>query len=79
MSQGVPGFKYEEEKGASGITDLAGLPLYLDLFVAMDFRGMIDEHLQVRQRGWTDSRIASSLVLLNIAGGDSVEDVRILE
>jgi len=79
MSQGVLGFKYEEEKSASGITGLAGLPLYLDLFVAMDFRGMIDEHLQLRQRGWTDSQILSSLVLLNIAGGDSVEDLRILE
>lgn len=31
MAQGVLPFKYEEEKRESGMTDLAGLPLYLDL------------------------------------------------
>jgi len=31
MSQGVLPFKYEEEKTGSGMTGLAGLPLYLDL------------------------------------------------
>ena len=31
MSQGVLGFKYEEEKQETGMTGLAGLPVYLDL------------------------------------------------
>ncbi len=31
MLQGVLGFKYEEEKHATGMTGLAGLPVYLDL------------------------------------------------
>jgi len=35
MSQGVLGFKYEEEKHASGMMGLAGLPIYLD-YVACD-------------------------------------------
>ncbi len=31
MAQGVLPFKYEEEKTETGMTSLAGLPLYLDL------------------------------------------------
>ena len=31
MSQGVIPFKYETEKNTTGMTALAGLPLYLDL------------------------------------------------
>ena len=30
-------------------------------------------------QGWTDSQIVLSLVLLNLAGGDCVDDVKIIE
>jgi hypothetical protein len=75
MSQGVLGFKYEEEKHDTGMTVLAGLPIYLDLLEAMGLPEMIERHLQVKQRGWTDAQMVSSLVLLNLAGGDCVEDL----
>ena len=42
----------------------------------------ICRHLQVcaeNKQGWTDSQIVMPLVLLNVAGGDSVDDLRILE
>lgn len=37
--------------------------------------------MKVRQgeQGWTDAQVVLSLVLLNLAGGDYVNDVRILE
>lgn len=75
MSQGILGFKYEEEKHDTGMTGLAGLPIYLDLMHAMGLPGQIGHHLQVKQRGWTDAQMVSSLILLNIAGGDCVEDL----
>jgi hypothetical protein len=75
MSQGVLSFKYEEEKRDTGMTGLAGLPVYMDLLQAMGFSEMIGRHLDVKQRGWTDSQMVSSLMLLNIAGGDCVEDL----
>jgi hypothetical protein len=75
MSQGVLGFKYEEEKHDTGMTGLAGLPVYLDLLHAMGLPELIERHLQVKQRGWTDAQMVSSLMLLNIAGGDCVEDL----
>ena len=79
MSQGILGFKYEEEKHATGMTGLAGLPVYLDLMHAMGFPELIGRHLQVKQRGWTDAQVVISLMLMNIAGGDSVEDLRKVE
>jgi len=69
------GFKYEEEKHDTGMTGLAGLPLYLDLVQAMGLPELIGHHLQVKQRGWTDAQMVLSLMLLNISGGDCVEDL----
>ena len=75
MAQGVLGFKYEEERHDTGMTGLAGLPVYLDLMQAMCLPELISRHLQVKQRGWTDAQMVLSLMLLNIAGGDCVEDL----
>ena len=79
MSQGLLGFKYEEEKHGTGMTGLAGLPVYLDLMQAMSLSEVIAHYLQVKGRGWTDGQMVSSLLLLNLAGGDCVEDLRKLE
>lgn len=79
MSQGVLGFKYEEEKQDTGMTGLAGLPVYLDLIKAMGLPELIGRHLQIKQRGWTDAQMVLSLLLMNIAGGDCVEDLSKVE
>ena len=75
MAQGVLGFKYEEEKHDTGMTGLAGLPVYLELLHAMGLPELIGRHLQVKQRGWTDAQMVVSLMMLNLAGGDCVEDL----
>ena len=79
MSQGILGFKYEEEKRATGMTGLAGLPIYLDLMHAMGMPELIEDQLEVKERGWTDAQMVSSLILLNLAGGDCVEDLSKVE
>jgi len=81
MAQGVLPFKYENEKTNTGMTALAGLPVYLDLARVIGLSKSIEKHLKVRKggQGWTDSEIVLSLVLLNLAGGDCVDDVKILE
>ncbi len=81
MSQGVLPFKYEEEKTGTGMTALAGLPLYLDLAKMMGLGKSIQKHLKIREnsQGWTDSQVVLSLVLLNLAGGDCVDDLKIVE
>ncbi len=82
IKQGVLSFRYECEPTASGMTALAGLPPYLELAVVSGLTDSIQRHLRVcsqQEQGWTDTQIVMSLVLLNIAGGDCVDDLRILE
>ena len=81
MSQGVLPFKYEEEKNQTGMTALAGLPVYLDLAQVIGLCKSIQKHLKIREgsQGWTDPQMVLSLVLLNLAGGECVDDLKILE
>ena len=81
MTQGILPFKYEEEKTQTGMTALAGLPVYLDLAKVIGLSKSIEKHLKIREKtqGWTDSQMVLSLVLLNLAGGECVDDLKILE
>jgi len=79
MPQGVLPYKYEEEKTAMGMTSLAGLPVYLDLASILGLGDYIRAHMHVKVQGWTDEQIITSLVLLNLAGGDFVDDIKILQ
>jgi hypothetical protein len=82
IAQGVLPFRYENELTTSGLTALAGLPPYLELAVVSGLTDSIRRHLRVcsgQKQGWADDQIVMSLVLLNVAGGDCVDDLRILE
>jgi len=79
MPQGVLPYKYEKEKSVSGMTSLAGLPVYLDLASVLNLGESITSHLHVKVQGWADEQIVLSLILLNLAGGECVDDLRILE
>jgi hypothetical protein len=81
MTQGILPFQYEVEKKDGGLTALAGLATYLDFWHTVDLGRLIDKYVKVhgRTQGWTDEQIVKSLVLLNIAGGDCVDDLTILE
>ena len=81
MPQGLLPFKYEVERETSGMTALAGLPPYLDLAHAMRLAAAAERHLGLRRgsQGWTDGQMLSALILLNLAGGDCVEDLKVLQ
>lgn len=81
MAQGVLPYKYEEERSRGGMTALAGLPIYLDLASVLGVSDCIGAHVHVRKsdQGWTDEQAIVSLMLLNLAGGDCVDDIRIVE
>ncbi len=82
LKQGVLPFRYECEPTDSGMTALAGLPAYLELAIVSGLTDSIQRHLGIcalKEQGWTDNQIVMSLILLNIAGGDSADDLRILE
>ena len=66
------------------MTALAGLPLYLDLAWVTGLVESIRRHLKLRelregQQGWTDAQIVMALMLLNLAGGEHVSDLEVLE
>ena len=81
MAQGVLPYKYEQERTDGGMTALAGLPIYLDLASVLGVADCIRAHVHVRKsgQGWTDEQAVLSLMLLNLAGGDCIDDIRILE
>jgi hypothetical protein len=81
MAQGVLPFQYEIEKRVGGMTGLAGLPAYLEFAQVMGLGRMVSHTVKARQgdQGWTDEQMVMSLVLLNLAGGDCVEDLVVLE
>ena len=81
MAQGVLPFKYEEEKKTTGMTALAGLPVYLDLVQKTGLTKSIQKHLKVREggQGWIDAQVVIALILLNLAGGDCVDDIKVVE
>lgn len=81
MTQGTLNIKYESENTSSKTTSLAGLPLYLDLLASIGFRDVCGKIMSVRknQQGWTDNEMIQALLLLNLAGGDCVDDMNVLE
>jgi len=81
MAQGALPFKYETGKKASGMTAPGGLPAYLDLAHTIGISKSIHTHLKVHAggQGWTDNRMVMALVLLHLAGGDCVDDIKVLE
>lgn len=81
MTQGVLNFKYEEEKKNFGTTSVAGILLSLDLLEKMNFSKMVSDHVTAKEdrQGWSDFHFLRILMLLNIAGGDCVDDIKKLE
>ena len=81
MKQGLLAFQYEQEQGSTGMTGLSGLMTYVELMQAAGLRSSVERHMRLRERGqgWTDSQMIISLMLLNLAGGESVSDLDLLE
>jgi hypothetical protein len=80
LPQGVLGFQYEAERSSTGVTSLAGLPLYLELIHSSGLAAAIRQHVQLAGRqGWLDIQMVLAVVFLNLAGGDCVDDLERLE
>ena len=81
MKQGLLAFQYEEEKSTTGMTALSGLMTYVELMHVAGLRSSVERRVGLRGggQGLTDSQIITSLILLNLAGGESVMDLEVLE
>jgi len=74
-------FQMVSDASLPGLTALGGLPLYLELAHVARLRDSIHKHVHARRgyQGWTDAQIVLSLILMQVAGGESVDDLRVLE
>jgi hypothetical protein len=81
MTQRALPYEYEIEESKAGMTCLGGLPTYLDLAGSVGLLRSIDRHLKIRtgDQGWTDRQMILGLILLNLVGGDCVDDMDKLE
>jgi hypothetical protein len=79
ITQGLLPFHYQNDPTAPQLTSFSGLPLYIDLAIASGLCTEIASQLQTKAQGWTDLQIILSLLMLNISGGDCVEDITRLE
>ena len=74
--QGVLSYRIEREPTSQNLTALSGLAAYLDLAVGSGLVNSIRRNLGVcGEQGWADDQIVMSLLLLNLAGGDCVDDL----
>ena len=81
MQQGVLPFQYGTENRIGGMTALSGLAIYLEMAEAAGLGESIRRHVKVREggQGWIDRQMVIALMLLNLAGGEGVDDLRVLE
>jgi hypothetical protein len=77
VTQGLLPFKYEIDKAKTQLTGLGGLPLFMEFFNVVGMRDAIRRHMRVRERqGYSDVEILRSLVMMQLAGGENVEDIK---
>ncbi len=74
-------YQYEAEPTSTQITGYAGLLPYLDLACVLGLLEAADEHIGIEggEQGWRDRQHLLSLVLLNVAGGEVMDDIQMLE
>lgn len=78
--QAILSYRMEGEPTRADLTGLSGLAPYLDLVCASGVIGAIEKHLSAAgEQGWTDAQAVMSIVLLNLAGGECVDDLEHLE
>src|SRR4030042_4003255 len=62
------------------MTGMGGIGPYLDLACRSGMVRSIERHVKAQgEQGWTDAENVLTLVMLNLVGGDCVEDVERLE
>ncbi len=79
VSQTVLPFKLIEEKSDSCVTALAGLPLISELFRQLGLPHLIQKWVRVKKRGFDAWRLIEWLIALAIAGGNHLDDIRLLK
>lgn len=78
--QGILPYEVDTTGGEADVTARAGLPLVLETMRALEVEKAIGQHLSIRKRrsGYTEAEHIEALVLLLAAGGDCLDDMKLL-
>lgn len=77
---GLVPIRLEADPTEAVVTGYAGVLAYLDFWNKLGMPGKIDESVHIcGSQGWMDRQIVTTLMLLNLTGGDCVADVDKLE
>ena len=78
--QGLLPFRMEAASRPMDMTSQAGLPLVAELLEALGVQELAERELSIgqRRRGWSAYEKLEWLVLMIVAGGERIEDIRIL-
>jgi hypothetical protein len=78
--QGILPYRIETTDRSDTVTARAGLPLVIETMRALAVDRAIEQYLRLRQRqgGFTEVQKVEAVVLLLAAGGDCLDDIRIL-
>ncbi len=77
--QTVLPFKLENEKKDVSLTSFAGLPLVHELFRQLGLPKLIQKWVRIKKRGVKEWLMIEMLVSMAIAGGEHLDDIRILQ
>jgi Transposase DDE domain group 1 len=77
---GLLPFDVELQEQGETLTARAGLTLVQETMQALELDRAVDEALQLKQRdsGYSEAELVSAIVLLQAAGGDCLDDIRVL-
>lgn len=71
-------FKLEEADKDSRLTGYAGLPLVYEVYHKLGLPRLIGKEIRVKEAGWPESEMVETIIGLSVAGGDHMDDVRML-
>jgi len=75
-------YKYEVAGKSTFLTSFAGLPVFMDFLRGLHFDRVLRQELDTAEHAdclWKPSTIVTCLLLLNLAGGDNVDDLQRLQ
>ena len=78
VMQKVPLFKLEEGDRDDEVTGLAGLPIIHQFMKRSGLCQQIKKHLKLKECGWSEVELLETIVMLVAAGGEHLDDVRML-
>lgn len=78
--QGVLSYRIEGEPTRTDLTGMSGLGPFMDLSFASGLMESVSRNVRVcGEQGWTQSQMIMSMILLNLVGGECVDDLDKLE